>query len=215
MTTATPSAKPASGPARALNAVHGSAVFGRRVEVLAGALAGAVRRDARVLDVGCGDGSIAARLMELRPDLRIDGVDVMIRPQTKIRVTAFDGHTLPFGDGAYDVVTLVDVLHHTPDPTHSLAEAARVAARAVVVKDHLVAGPLARPTLRLMDWVGNRGHGVVLPYHYLDEAGWQHAADVAGLTEVSRRGRLRLYPKPLTWAFDRQLHLLSVYEPQG
>lgn len=195
-----------------LNNVHANAVFGRRVEVLADALALAMPRDIRVLDVGCGDGSVAAAVMARRPDVRIDGVDVLIRPHTMIPVRRFDGDVLPFDRGSYDVVTLVDVLHHCPDPAQSLAEAARVAGRAVVVKDHLVAGPLARPTLRAMDWFGNRGHGVVLPYNYLDDAGWRDAADHAGLLEVDRRTRLGLYPRPFSWVFDRRLHLVSVYE---
>jgi SAM-dependent methyltransferase len=197
---------------RALNSVHGAAVFGRRVDVLASILASVVPGGGRVLDVGCGDGSIAAALMAERPDLTVDGVDVLVREDTKVPVTAFDGHTLPFDDAAYDVVTLVDVLHHTTDPAHSLAEAGRVAGRAVVVKDHVVDGLLARPTLRLMDWVGNRGHDVVLAYNYLDATQWRDVARRAELVEVRRLERLHLYPAPFTWLFDRHLHVVSVYE---
>ena len=38
-------------------------------------------RDAHVLDVGTGDGLIAAALAERRPDLRIEGIDVLVRPE--------------------------------------------------------------------------------------------------------------------------------------
>ena len=198
----------------ALNSFHDTTVFQRRVQVLARHLSSAVPSGGRMLDVGCGDGSIAAALMQRRPDLEIEGVDVLIRPSTRIPVTRFDGHLLPYGDGSFDYVMLVDVLHHTDDPAGGLAEAARVARRGVVVKDHLVRGMLARPTLRAMDWVGNRGHDVVLPYNYLDRIGWRTALDAAALQESVRTDRLGLYPGPLGWVFDRALHFVAVFTPQ-
>lgn len=197
-----------------LNALHGRLIFDRRVRVLADALATAIPPGAgRVLDLGCGDGQVALALMQARPELVVEGVDVLVRPSTHIPVTQYDGETLPFADDSFDHVTLVDVLHHTDDPGAVLAEAARVARRSVVVKDHLRAGFLAGPTLRLMDWVGNRGHDVRLPYNYLDRAEWARAFDRAGLVEASRQVRLGLYPAPLSWVFERQLHFVIRLEP--
>lgn len=202
-------------PKSLLNATHNALVFNRRVRILAGHLAATIPSGGRVLDLGCGDGSIAARLMALRPDLSIEGADVMIRPQTHIPVTQYDGATLPFPDGAFDYATIVDVLHHTEDPAAVLREAARVARHGVVVKDHLLEGMLAGPTLRLMDWVGNRGHGVVLPYNYLDQRAWNRAFLAAGLEEVSRVERLGLYAPPFSLLFDRRLHLVALLRPKA
>lgn len=197
-----------------LNAVHGALIFGRRVTVLADALAAALPRGGgRVLDLGCGDGQVAVAVMQRRPDLAIEGVDVLVRPVTHIPVTQYDGKVLPFADKSVDDVTIVDVLHHTDDPGAVLAEAARVARRSVVVKDHLREGLLAGPTLRLMDWVGNRGHDVRLPYNYLDHAQWSEAFDRAGLNEVGRQVELGLYPAPLSWFFERQLHFVARLAP--
>jgi SAM-dependent methyltransferase len=147
--------------------------------------------------------------MQLRPDLRIEGVDVMLRPRTQIPVTKYDGVSLPFEDRSFDYVTIVDVLHHTEDPAAVLSEAARVARQGVVLKDHLLEGVLAGPTLRFMDWVGNRGHDVVLPYNYLSNDRWQGAFDKAKLTMVSRKDRLGIYPAPFSWLFDRKLHFIA------
>jgi hypothetical protein len=80
------------------------------------------------------------------------------------------------------------------------------------VKDHVVRGPLARPTLALMDWVGNRRHGVDLPYAYRTPSQWSEAFVMAGLREVVRRERLGLYPWPASLLFDRRLHFVSVLE---
>lgn len=194
-----------------LNALHHRAVFTRRVEVLAALLAQAIPTGGRVLDLGCGDGRIAARLMERRPDLIIEGVDVLVRPVTHIPVTRYDGQTLPFADDSFDYVVIVDVLHHTDDPAVVLAEAARVARRGVVVKDHLREGWLAEPTLRLMDWVGNRGHDVRLPYNYLDRAQWAKTLERCGLAVSTWRDRLALYPLPFDWVFGRRLHFVAFF----
>jgi SAM-dependent methyltransferase len=197
-------------PKSILNAVHGAAVFNRRVRVLAEHLADAIPSRGHVLDLGCGDGSVAIALMQLRPDLKVEGVDVFVRPNARIPVTEYDGKTLPFVDGSFDYVTIVDVLHHTEDPAAVLTEAARVARLGIIVKDHLLEGPLAGPTLRLMDWVGNRGHNVVLPYNYLTRAEWQGAFYRARLNTVSSREKLGLYPRPFSWMFDRKLHFVAL-----
>lgn len=195
-----------------LNTLHHRAVFTRRVEVLSALLAETIPAGGRVLDLGCGDGRIAARLMERRPDLAVEGVDVLVRPVTHIRVTRYDGQTLPFPDGGFDYVVIVDVLHHTDDPAMVLAEAARVARRAIVVKDHLREGWLAGATLRLMDWVGNRGHDVRLPYNYLDRAQWAKVLKRCGLAVVTWRDRLALYPLAFDWVFGRRLHFVALLE---
>jgi SAM-dependent methyltransferase len=181
--------------------------------VLSRHLAELIPGPGRVLDLGCGDGSIAVALMKLRPDLRVEGVDVFIRPKTHIPVTRFDGETLPFDEESFDFVTIVDVLHHTNDPAALLAEAARVSRRSVIVKDHLLQGVAAGPTLRFMDWVGNRGHDVVLPYNYLTREQWADAFDRAGLDPIARRDHLGLYPQPFSNLFDRDLHFVTALRP--
>ncbi len=75
----------------------------------------------------------------------------------------------------------IDVLHHTEDPLKLLREALRVARKGIIIKDHMVKGFLAWPTLRAVDWVGNAPYGVVLPYNYLSEDEWQSAFKTLGL----------------------------------
>lgn len=196
-----------------LNAAHNSVVFNRRVRVLSRHLALAIPDGGRVLDLGCGDGSVALALMGLRPDLRIEGVDVLLRPTTLIPVTKFDGTVLPFEDRAFDYVTIIDVLHHTDDPAAVLSEARRVVRKGVVIKDHLLEGTGAAATLRLMDWVGNRGHDVVLPFNYLSRSRWDEAFRRAKLRIVSWKAKLGLYPLPARFIFERQLHFIALAAP--
>jgi hypothetical protein len=90
-----------------------------------------------------------------------------------------------------------------------VAEAARVARLGVVIKDHLREGLGAYATLRAMDWVGNKGHDVRLPYNYLTRSQWNSIFATVGVDLVRWRGKLALYPFPANLAFDRNLHFIA------
>ena len=189
--------------------VHGKAVFDRRIEVLTRTLADFIPANARVLDIGCGSGTLAKRIMALRPDVTIEGIDVLVRPGTEIPVTEFDGDTIPWADGHFDIALFVDVLHHTEAPARLLAEAKRVSRGGIVIKDHFREGVLADATLRFMDWVGNAQHGVVLPYNYLSDPEWRSIWSRLGLKVERLTDKVGLYPAPFSWLFDRRLHFVA------
>jgi SAM-dependent methyltransferase len=196
-----------------LGTAHQRFVYGRRIRVLAHHVAALLPREASVLDVGAGDGLLARRILDQRPDLRIRGVDVLVRHTTHIPVDAFDGTRLPHPDAAFDAVIMVDVLHHAQAQGALLREIARVAREVVVIKDHVVRGLAAHGTLRFMDWVGNVRHGVALPYAYWTDAQWDAAWRDAGLRVRSRSERLGLYPWPASLVFERGLHFVAALQP--
>jgi SAM-dependent methyltransferase len=190
-----------------VGAVHERLVFGRRTRILSSQLAGMIPPGAHVLDVGCGDGTIDNLIQERRPDIRVEGIDVLIRPNTRIPVREFDGYRIPFTNTSFDLIMFVDVLHHTNDPTILLREAARVG-RSVLIKDHFKNGLLANETLRFMDWVGNAHHGVSLPYNYWPKSKWMAAFRQLDWRVVDLKSHLQLYHAPFCWIFDRGLHFI-------
>ena len=201
----------APAPLAAVGALHGSAVFSRRVRVLADHLAPLLPPGRRLLDVGCGDGSIAKALVARRPDLVVEGYDVLARPGAAIPVTQFDGTHLPVPDRSADAVLLVDVLHHADDATSLLTECARVAP-VVLVKDHLAESRLDYWILRFMDWVGNAPHNVILPYRYFSIDGWRRALSASGLDEKAKRDVAGLYPFPFSMVFGGRLQFIARLE---
>ncbi len=192
-----------------VQAIHELYVASRRARCLSAHFARLIPQNSSVLDVGCGDGEIAWLIGQERPDLRIRGVDVLVRNQTRVPVDPYDGQTLPLADHSVDVVTLIDVLHHCEQPVAVLREAARVARQAIVIKDHNLCGFGAKTTLRFMDWVGNHRYGVALPYHYLRPDQWTSAFGDLDLKVQSYCRNLGLYPFPANHVFERGLHFIA------
>ena len=87
-------------------------------------------RPRRVLEVGCGTGGFAARLLGA-------GLDVVAIDQSKrmieltrrlgVRAQVGDVQELPFADGEFDVTVANFMLYHVPDLERGLTELARVA----------------------------------------------------------------------------------------
>ena len=87
----------------------------------------------RVLDVGCGAGSVAKAVKRERPDFEVFACDV-----SRSAIAAASGspagvdfrlataERLPFGDGELDFVWIFDVLEHVDAPEAVLREVARV-----------------------------------------------------------------------------------------
>ena len=195
-----------------LERLHGGYIQQRRLGVLVRHLKDVVPQNASVLDVGCGDGRLGALLGKKRPDLVVEGIDVLKRDKTWMAVQHFDGRTIPYKSASMDVVMFIDVLHHTDDPVALLREAVRVARKSIIIKDHVADGFLAESTLRFMDRIGNARYGVALPGNYWRLSQWEKAFEALALTPVAWREKLELYPKVVDMWFGRSLHFVARVE---
>ncbi len=191
---------------------HRTLIYDGRVRRLSELLSEIIPPSCNLLDVGSGDGKLAWSLLQRRPDVTIEGVDVLLRVHTAIPVKLFDGTNLPYADSTFDAVMLVDVLHHTADPGTLLREALRVTRRWLIVKDHRLKGFAARLRLRMMDRAGNLDHGVALPYNYMSEKQWEELERILNVKVATKINKLRLYRWPLDYIFGSSLHFLALYE---
>ncbi|WP_030560967.1 methyltransferase domain-containing protein [Streptomyces aureocirculatus] len=92
----------------------------------------------RVLDVGCGPGTITADLAALVPEGHVTGIDrapgvleqaratAAARALDNVTFTTGDVHALDHPDDSFDVVHAHQVLQHVGDPVHALRELRRV-----------------------------------------------------------------------------------------
>lgn len=122
-----------------------------------------LHRDSRVLDVGCGPGSITLDVAAIVAGLggsasQVTGVENTDEPLRAVRGLAEergidaqfalgDAHALPVADGSFDVVIAHQVLQHVADPVAVLRELVRVAAPGgvVAVRDADYAGMFFHP----------------------------------------------------------------------
>lgn len=91
---------------------------------------------ARVLDVGCGTGRLAARLVEAPSVLMVVGLDFSagMLEQARARLASAeatalvrgDATRLPFADAAFDAAVSTEAFHWFPDQDAALAEIRRV-----------------------------------------------------------------------------------------
>ncbi|MBD0418720.1 class I SAM-dependent methyltransferase [Streptomyces sp. TRM S81-3] len=110
----------------------------RTAENSAAYLLGSLKPHMRILDIGCGPGTITADLAALVPDGRVTGVDRAPEILERARATAAgrglanvdfavaDVHALDYPDDTFCVVHAHQVLQHVGDPVQALREMKRV-----------------------------------------------------------------------------------------
>ena len=130
-----------------------------------------------MLDIGCSDGRVAARVAAALGIEDVRGVDVQLQPDPVIPVVEYDGLELPFEDAQFDLVTIVDVLHHADDPRAVVREAVRVLRPEgrLVIKDHVRLGAWSNAVLYAMDTASNFGIHTRAAGRYLSVAEWVEA----------------------------------------
>jgi SAM-dependent methyltransferase len=199
---------------RALFAYHHRAIHVPRVRRVSAALARAIGRAGSLLDVGCGDGTVARAVAAEIGATRVAGVDVKVRPDVAIDVRAYDGQTLPFEDGAFEAVIVADVLHHCADPLAVLREALRVATRVVGVKDHFRFGPVSNGVLYAMDRVGNAAPGVHVTGTYFSPSEWIDVVHAAGGHVARLEWPLQIHDYPWRLVTGDELQFAAAVEPR-
>ena len=95
-----------------------------------------------VLDAGCGEGTVTERIARRLPDASVVGLDVgdpdlvaqwSERAGGNLTFHAGSAYSLPYPDGAFELVCALEVLEHLERPAEGLDELARVSSRALVL----------------------------------------------------------------------------------
>ena len=151
-----------------------------------------IRPEGSLLDLGCGDGSVASCLGR-RLSLRVSGADVVLQRERHIPVVRYDGIRLPFRDSSFETVMLLWVLHHTKNPGEVIREAARVSRGRVFVMECCFAGSLQKRMLGLIDYMENRPSGIAVPMNFRTAGEWRKMFREAGLETICHRTGFRVH----------------------
>lgn len=128
---------------------------------------------ATALDVATGGGHVARRLREAGLEVVTCDPAPGMRPDVICRA-----ESLPFADGAFDVVACRTAAHHFADPAAAVREMGRVARDRVLLVDTLFMGDDAEEAERLRD-----------PSHVRNytDAEWRSLVEEAGLAVAEAR----------------------------
>jgi SAM-dependent methyltransferase len=160
----------------------------------------------RVLDIGAGDCHLDIELGR-RIGCAVSPVDVADANRTPLPLQLYDGRTLPFGDGSFDVGLLLFVLHHAEDPAHLLREAARVCRRRIIAFEDLNLTAADRNAFRRTHWVFDRVLDVEYPRREWAPAQWAALAAECALAERWSGGIGRQF------GYLSPRHIMYVWEP--
>ena len=92
-----------------------------------------LRPGSRVLDAGCGTGTLSRRMLEIEPGIDLTLVDLsaeMLARAADVNGRRLGGSVLdlPFADESFDVVVSAWVIETVPDPMRAVSECLRVLA---------------------------------------------------------------------------------------
>lgn len=157
----------------------------------------------RILDLGCGPGSISVDFARLAPQGHVTGVEYVPEPLEQARALARsrgvpnadfvvgDVHALDFPDDSFDIVHVHQVLQHIADPVQALREMRRVAKPGGVVAARESAAVLWYPEnegvarwdeldRRVRKAKGGNPHPGRFIHVWAEEAGFERARVVRG-----------------------------------
>ena len=147
-----------------------------------------------ILDVGCDDGSVAEMIMELNPSLKIKGIDIQANHPSKIPRKIYNGKKIPYPDNSFDIVMVLDVLHHTKDILSILKEIKRVSKKCVIIKDHTTNSIFSRWLISFTDYMSNFPYGIKCTFNFPSSQMWESYFDQLKLKIVHK-------PKNLNFGF--------------
>ena len=97
-----------------------------------------------ILDIGSGTGRQLKKIMDLKPDIKIIGIE----PSQELREIGYkkninreslidgDAMSLNFDDGQFDLVCEFGALHHIPLPRKAISEMLRVSKKGIFISDN-------------------------------------------------------------------------------
>jgi SAM-dependent methyltransferase len=182
-----------------LIAIHRKVSHSKRVDILSTLLAEALKsinpgnRELQLLDVGCGDMSVARSLASKYGKLHYTCIDIYPNTEQWDNYQEFDGKTIPFNDKKFDVVLFSDVLHHDSVNIKTLLMEAKRVSEIILIKDHFEYGLWSRSILQLADIIGNYGYGVAIPERYFSKQSFMSLLAECNLSEIEQICPLQLY----------------------
>ena len=169
------------------------------------------------LDVGTADQKLFRLIYEsLDHCTDVQTLDIYPVANPALKHTVYDGKTIPFPDNSFDIVSFIDVLHHTDNITDLLAEAKRVAKKFILIKDHKYETGFHKRVLEIQDWFGRfsvKDFDFPLPYEFLTYNQWQNIFVDLQLKVICLKESMDYsHPFPFDIVYPAHLHFVCLLQ---
>lgn len=150
--------------------------------------------NSKILDVGCDDGSVAKNIMDSNSSLKIIGIDIQSNSPSKIPRKMYNGKKIPYPSNSFDIVLVIDVLHHTKNILPLLKEIKRVSKKYIIIKDHMVYSKFSKGLISFTDYISNAPYGIKCPFNFPSPQRWNYYFNKLNLRMIEK-------PKNLNFVF--------------
>ncbi|MBN1220159.1 MAG: methyltransferase domain-containing protein [Anaerolineae bacterium] len=168
-----------------------------------------LRQAASLLDIGVGPGLALQHVMQQNPHLACVGIDLrdLRLPGVKVPLQVYEGHTLPFAAGQFDVTLMFYVLHHCRHPYRLIEEAVRVTRQTIIVIEEFHRPGADPASLDLTERQSHRALGIPpdLPYHLFDRPELERMLRECNLIELA----CEVLPSQTTRPVEKYLYVMQ------
>lgn len=175
----------------------------KRAEIIIEKISRWIGKNDKILDIGCGEGTIAKKL--INKGYQVTPLDVANKCRyPEIKPIIYDGKHLPFPNDSFDTTLLLTVLHHTSDPLMLIKEAKRVSKEIIIMED-----VYTNFLEKMLTWIGCSlfNHEIVKhPHSNKRDEEWREAFDKLELKASTFCSYRQLF---FFWPFRNVIYLLK------
>lgn len=145
-----------------------------------------IEKNKKILDIGIGNGTIAKQIQKDH-NAKIKGIDVIDYNTTDIPLIIYNGKKINFRDDSFDIVLIIEVLHHCDDMLSVLKEAKRVTKNKIIILEDIYTSKIHKIIMHLYDFIMNIRHPVNTPFNFKNQREWMNIFNKLNLKLVKNK----------------------------